>query len=124
MKFLIDNAISPAIATGLQAAGYNAVHVRTYGMGAATDDVILQRAAQEDRVIVSADSDFGTLLALRRDPKPSFILFRKNASHLPQVQLQLLLDNLPVVTEALEQGAVVVIEAERLRIRHLPMGKN
>jgi predicted nuclease of predicted toxin-antitoxin system len=123
MKFLIDNAISPAVAVGLNQAGHDAVHVQTYGLSAATDDVVLARAAQEERVLVSADTDFGTLLALKRDSKPSFILFRKDAVHKPNDQLTLLLDNLLTITSELEQGAVVVIEASRIRVRMLPIGE-
>jgi predicted nuclease of predicted toxin-antitoxin system len=41
------------------------------------DDEILARAAEEDRVVVSADSDVGTILATIEAGRPSFILFRE-----------------------------------------------
>lgn len=65
MRFLIDNALSPEVARLLRVAGHDAVHVRDYGLHAAEDSVILERAEMEERVIVSADSDFGVLLAGR-----------------------------------------------------------
>ena len=77
MKFLIDNALPPRLAELLHRAGQDAVHVRTYGMQAAQDSDILTRALQEDRVIVSADSDFGAILAAQETEHPSFILFRE-----------------------------------------------
>jgi hypothetical protein len=46
MKFLVDNALSPDVAAALNAAGHDGVHVRDYNLAAATDDVILVRAAQ------------------------------------------------------------------------------
>src|SRR5262245_66682669 len=62
MKFLIDNALSPALAPLLQQAGHDAVHVRSIGLQHAEDDVIFDRAGAERRILVSADADFGTLL--------------------------------------------------------------
>ena len=73
MRFLIDNALSPRVATLLASAGHEAVHVREYGLQAAPDTVIFARAADEDRIIISADSDFGTLLAQSHAPRPSVI---------------------------------------------------
>ncbi|MCL1467839.1 DUF5615 family PIN-like protein [Argonema galeatum] len=54
MKFLIDNALSPIIATGLQQAGFDSVHVRDYGMHASEDIEIFELAAKENRTVVSS----------------------------------------------------------------------
>lgn len=121
MRFLIDNALSPALSEGLKVAGHDSAHVRDYGMQAAADEEIFARAQEEERIVVSADTDFGTLLATRREHSPSVILFRHGTQRRPKRQAEVLLSNLEVIEADLASGSVVVIEPSRIRVRSLPL---
>jgi predicted nuclease of predicted toxin-antitoxin system len=121
MKLLIDNALSPLLAELLRHSGHDAVHVGQIGLQAADDETIFERALAEDRILVSADTDFGTLLAARAAIKPSLILFRGGGSRRPDALAGLILANLTQLAQALSAGCVVTFEPARLRVRPLPI---
>lgn len=121
MKFLVDNALSPQVAEGLRHAGHDAVHVHDRGIRHTDDGTVLDCAEREGRVLISADTDFGQILARRSQKRPSLILFRHGAERRPWRQVELLLANLPNLVSALEAGSIVAIERARVRIRSLPL---
>jgi predicted nuclease of predicted toxin-antitoxin system len=89
-------------------------------MHAAKDEEILALALKEDRIVISADSDFGTLLALQEAARPSFILFREtNLLRAPDC-LDLLLPALTALAPELLSGCVAAFRSSRLRVRKLP----
>ncbi len=121
MKFLIDQNRSPRLADQLRQAGHDALHTLDLGLERAEDDELLLLAANEQRVIVSGDTDFGALLALLRRRSPSVILFRSRRILTAQDQAALILEHLDDLAEDLDQGAVVVVSDARIRVRRLPL---
>jgi predicted nuclease of predicted toxin-antitoxin system len=121
LKFLIDNALPPRLAELLGAEGHDAVHVRDYEMQAAPDELVLARAQAEERTVISADTDFGTLLALRAASHPSFILFRDVELLTAENYARAVSGIVSVIEQELLGGCVAVFRSGRLRVRMLPI---
>jgi predicted nuclease of predicted toxin-antitoxin system len=121
VKLLLDANLSPRVARLLKEAGHDAIHVADIGLLTAADPDILRTAAKEERILLTADSDFGALLALGSLASPSVLLLR-SADHLrPNEQAELIAANLPQIAEDLKKGAIVSLTRDRLRVRELPI---
>lgn len=79
MRLLIDNNLSPRLVNALTADGWDVTHVRALGLHSAPDELVLQTAQEDNRILVSADTDFGALLAASRAAGPSMVLVRRVA---------------------------------------------
>jgi predicted nuclease of predicted toxin-antitoxin system len=66
VKLLVDESLPHEPARILNEAGHDAVLVTDLDLNGAADDDVLAAAAETGRIVVTADTDFGTLLALRR----------------------------------------------------------
>lgn len=101
--------------------GHDAVHVRDIGLARSSDGVILVAARDDNRVVVSGDTDFGDLLASTNAASPSIVLLRRQGQRRAGEVVALLIANLDAVSADLEAGAVVVLDAGRVRVRRLPL---
>ncbi|WP_341730950.1 DUF5615 family PIN-like protein [Microcoleus sp. EPA2] len=120
MKLLLDQGLPLSAAALLRDAGIDTIHVGDIGMSQAEDTEIIQKAREEERIVVTLDADFHTLLALDEAVSPSVIRVR-----IERLRAQALMDLLLMVIaqceEDLEQGSAISIEPSRIRIRRLPL---
>lgn len=123
MRFVIDMNLSPGWTGYLEGLGHDAVHWSGVGQANATDDVILDWARENDRIVLTGDLDFGTMLAMSGAKKPSVVQLRTDATLPAHVG--------PLVSQAIDRaeadllaGAILTIEAGRLRIRTIDTDRN
>lgn len=123
MKLLLDQGIPRSAAKLLRDANFDTLHVSEIGMSAAEDQEIIERAREEERIVVTLDADFHTLLALNDATEPSVIRIRIQSLR-SQAVVDLLLTVIGECEEDLEQGAAVTVDSNRIRIRRLPLRYN
>ena len=123
MRLLVDENLSVRIAARLGEAGHDAVHVTAVGLGSTDDAVILGTAAESGQVVLTADADFSTMLALQGRSRPSVLMLRSSDHLTPDKQADLILRTLEQVGNELEDGAIASVTPERIRIRTLPISQ-
>lgn len=121
MKFLLDANLSPALLDPLRQAGHEGIHVADLGLLAAADTEILHRAADDGYTVITADSDFPTMLALTGAATPSVVHLRHINELTGREQAALLIANLPTVLDDLQHGAIVSLSPTRMAVRRLPI---
>jgi predicted nuclease of predicted toxin-antitoxin system len=124
MRLLVDENLSVRIAARLGDVGHDAVHVTSVGLGSTDDAVILEAAAESGQVVLTADADFSTMLALQGRSQPSVLMLRSSDHLTPDEQADLILRTLEQVGSELEDGAVASVTSERIRIRTLPISES
>lgn len=121
MRFLVDANLSPRVARASSDRGFESTHVADIGLLRASDEAIFERAAQDNSVIITADSDFAALLALGHGAKPSVVQLRHLSERSVDEHIDMLVANLPSVIDDLGRGAIVSLSPTRLAVRDLPI---
>jgi predicted nuclease of predicted toxin-antitoxin system len=119
MKFLIDMNLSPELARVLRSHGYESEHWMDIGPKNADDSIIFDWAREKGYTIITLDLDFGTLLARSHSRRPSVIQIRRedvNPIHLKASLIKILSE----YSTAIEEGALIVLDEKKIRIRALP----
>lgn len=116
MRFLVDRCAGRRLAEWLHANEHDVVEARQLGPDPG-DLALLQRAAREQRILVTIDTDFGALV------------FVENISHcgivrLPDVtaekRIALFKELFSRHVEDLQSGAMITIRGNRIRVTRKP----
>lgn len=118
MRFLADMGVAQRIVEWLRAEGHDAIHLHDEGLQRMPNGEIFQKAVAEERIILTFDLDFGEIVALSDGHRASVILFRLHNTRTPHV-MERLKKVLKDSAEALERGAIVIVEESRHRTRPL-----
>ncbi|MEW5787978.1 MAG: DUF5615 family PIN-like protein [Pseudomonadota bacterium] len=120
MRFLIDMNLSPGWVGRLAEEGIEAVHWSAVGRPDAPDSVLFNWARDQGYVVYTHDLDFGAMLATTGGTGPSVFQIRTqdvSPSVLGARAVALMLRFQP----ELEQGALIVVDEVRERVRILPL---
>lgn len=120
MKFLADMGVSITTVRALRAAAHDAVHLRDEGLIRLPDPGIVAKAAQEHRVVLTFDLDFGDILAVAQTETPSVIIFRLR-NQTPEAVNPRLFRVITDCESELSTGAIIIVEDHGYRVRRLPI---
>jgi predicted nuclease of predicted toxin-antitoxin system len=112
MKFLIDRCAGRRLAEWLRGQGHDVIESREWGPDPG-DRALLERAAAEERILVTIDTDFGELVYVEEMPHAGLV-------RLPDVpaerRIALMAQLLDRHQEALEMKAIITVRNGRIRI--------
>lgn len=121
MRFLADMGVSQRAIDWLRTIGHEAIHLRDEGLQRLPNGEIFQKAASENRIVLTFDLDFGEILAGSGGQVVSVILFRLRNTRTDFV-IRRLAEVLDSSSADLSQRAIVIVEDGRHHVRKLPIG--
>ena len=120
ISILLDQGLPRSAASLLRDEGWDVLHTGDIGLSRYTDIQILEFARNNQRVIITLDSDFHTILALENASTPSVIRIRLEGLRGPD--LALLIKRIWAKIEPqVKKGAMVTVTESGIRIRNIPL---
>ena len=120
ISILLDQGLPRSAASLLRDEGWDVLHTGDIGLSRSTDREILEFARNEQRVIITLDSDFHTILALTNASTPSVMRIRLEGLRGPD--LALLIKRIwSRVEPQVKKGAMVTVTESGIRIRNIPV---
>ena len=120
MRLLADLHISPQTVAFLKSLGHDVVRVNDILPVNADDELIIEQARRDSRVILTQDLDFSRIIAISGESAPSLISLRLKSSRIEYVN-SLLSRILPQPEAEGLEAAVITIDDAAIRRRSLPI---
>jgi len=119
-RVLLDQGLPRSALKILKKMDWDALHTGDIGLGAASDREILDYARLNERVVVTLDSDFHSILAVENAKKPSVIRIRREGLRGNDLA-ELIIRIWPKIEAELTDGAMVTVSQKSIRIRRIPL---
>lgn len=116
MRFLADMGVHRLVVDWLHERGHDIAHLSDLDLKTLPDARIFEKAVSEHRVVLTFDLDFGEITAYTRGKRAGVVLFRLHNTRAHHV-IDRLAQALATSSEALEAGAIVIVEEGRHRVR-------
>lgn len=120
MRLLLDQGLPRSSAEILRNKGWDIQHTGEIGMSRATDRQILEYARDEQRIVITLDSDFHAILAVENLDSPSVVRIRQEGLRGPELA-ELVEKIWSKIGKQLENGAMATITEKAIRIRKIPL---
>ena len=120
--FLADENIHPEVVAELRKRGIEVLTVSEIGLSGESDTAVLKYAYQHQRVVLTHDSDFGTLAIARQEPIIGILFLRPG--HIQSEFTIATIDTLitsnvevvpPFIVAAIRKGKIVRTRVRQLR---------
>ncbi len=115
MKFLIEANMRRSVGTFLQAAGHDVRFLTGTTDRDLPDDQVLELAVRENRVLLTNDRDFGTLIYQRRRAHSGVIFFRLKQESTEAYTTRL--SNVVMTHHDALRRLFIIVEDDHVRVR-------
>jgi len=117
MKFLLDQDVYAATAKFLKDLGHDVIPVAEIGLSRASDSDLLREAQEQDRIFITRDRDFGSLVFISSlGAGVVYLRLLPTTQNAVHQELERVLNT---YSESQLKGAFVVVEPGRHRFRKI-----
>jgi predicted nuclease of predicted toxin-antitoxin system len=114
MNFIVDAHIPKKISQLLQDAGHNSIHTSSLPLRNETPDNLINKISiEENRIVITKDSDFYNSFILRQVPYKIIFVKTGNISKLELIKL--FEKNL----DTIQENSIIELDSSQIRISHL-----
>ena len=120
MRILLDMNIPLKYAALFEEKGIKVLRWTDVGLPTATDTEIMEYARANNFIVMTCDLDFGTILSVTHELKPSVVQIRGSILHAEKA-VDIIAIALLQNADDLNKGAILSIDSKNSRIRLLPL---
>lgn len=115
IKFLADENVSPSLVNELRDKGYNIKDIKEEKLFGISDKDVLKLAFNENRIVITHDKDFASLLSYGSIKHKGVILLRF-VNQSPKNVIRFFIPVLGQLREKKIKGSLIIISEDYIRI--------